>query len=65
MGDHRLNVKISLIGPAGKETKIDWWVNWWPDKPELLYIELVKRAQEAGLEVDDKTYLFDSDSDGA
>lgn len=61
MGDHRLNVEISLTGKDGETTKIDWWVNWWPDKPELLYRELVKKAQEVGLEVDDKTYLFDAD----
>lgn len=59
MGDFRLNVEISLTGKDGKTTKIDWWVNWWPDKPELLYRELVKKAKDVGLEVDDKTYLFD------
>ena len=61
MGDHRLNVKITLMGMDGEEAKIDWWVNWWPDRAELLYRELVKKAQEVGLEVDDKTYLLDDD----
>ena len=28
-------------------------VNWWPDKPELLYKELVAKARKVGLEVDD------------
>lgn len=59
MGDHRLNVKISLVGRNGEVAKIDWWVNWWPDKPEKLYCELVRKAEKIGLEVDDKTYLFD------
>ena len=59
MGDHRLNVKITLTGKNGESVAIDWWVNWWPDKPELLYKELVEKASSVGLEVDDKTYLFD------
>ena len=62
MGDHRLNVEITLSGTDGKTRKIDWWVNWWPDKPEKLYIEMVRLAQDSGLEVDDKSYLFDSES---
>lgn len=61
MGDHRLNVKITLMGTDGREAKIDWWVNWWRDKPEHLYRELVRKAQMAGLDVEDKTYLFDRD----
>ena len=62
MGDHRLNVKITLMGKDSEEAKIDWWVNWWPDKPEHLYRELVAEARKVGLEVEDKTYLFDNDS---
>ena len=61
MGDYRLSVKISLVGKDDKDAKIDWWVNWWPDKPELLYKELVKKAREVGLDVDDKSYLFGDD----
>lgn len=61
MGDHRLNVKISLTGVDNKEAGIDWWVNWWPDKPEMLYRELVEKAKSVGLIVDDKTYLFYDD----
>ena len=63
MGDHRLDVKIHLVGMGGEVAKIDWWVNWWPDKPELLYGELVQKARKIGLDVDDKTYLM-SDGDG-
>ena len=59
MGDHRFSVKISITGVDGKQAKIDWWLNWWPDKPEILYREIVLKAKEVGLEVDDKTYLFD------
>ena len=62
MGDHRLNVEIRLTGVDGKTSKIDWWVNWWPDKPEKLYREMVQLARVAGLEVDDKTSLFDDDA---
>ena len=62
MGDHRLNVKITLMGVDGEEAKIDWWVNWWSDKPEILYRELVRKAIEVGLEVEDKTYLFDNEN---
>ena len=62
MGDHRLNVKITLMGKDSEPAKIDWWVNWWPDKPEYLYRELVAEARKVGLEVEDKTYLFDNDS---
>ena len=54
MGDHRLNVKISIVGSDGKEAKIDWWVNWWPDKPEKLYLELVEKAKSVGLDVDER-----------
>lgn len=59
MGDFRLNVKISLTGKDEKPAEINWWVNWWPDKPELLYKEMVKKAKDVGLDVEDKTYLFD------
>jgi len=63
VGDFRLTVEINLAGKYGETAKIDWWVNWWPDKPELLYRELVEKAERVGLEVDDKTYLFDLDSE--
>ena len=62
MGDHRLNVKITLTGLDCEVAEIDWWVNWWPDKPEILYKELVEKARKVGLDVDDKTYLFDRDA---
>ena len=57
MGDHRLDVKISLAGSDGKTREIDWWVNWWPDKPEKLYREMIDLANESGLEVYDKSYF--------
>jgi hypothetical protein len=59
MGDHRLNVKITLMGLENEIAKVDWWVNWEPDRPEYLYKELVKKAILVGLEVDDKRHLFD------
>ena len=62
MGDHRLNVKITLTGLDSEVAEIDWWVNWCPDKPEILYKELVEKARKVGLDVDDKTYLFNRDT---
>lgn len=59
MGDYRLNVKITLMGIDGEEAKIDWWLNWSPNKPQHLYEALVEAAHKVGLEVEDKTYLFD------
>jgi hypothetical protein len=59
MGDHRLRVEITLMGMDGDEAKIDWWLNWSANKPELLYRDLVAKARSVGLEVDDKTFLFD------
>lgn len=59
MGDHRLTVDIQLVGMEGESKKIDWWLNWTPDKPQDLYCELVRIAREVGLEVNDKSYLFD------
>lgn len=59
MGDHRLSVEITLTGRDGKVREIKWFVNWWENKPELLYRELVELAEESGLPVEDKTYLFD------
>jgi hypothetical protein len=61
MGDYRLNVDIKLTDINGYTKKIDWWVNWTPDRPEELYKHMVKVAKEAGLDVRDKSYLFDSD----
>lgn len=62
MGDHGLNVKITLTGIDMEQAKIDWWVNWWSDKPERLYRALVEEARKVGLKVDDKTCLFDNDA---
>ncbi len=59
MSNHRLTVDISLIGIDGEEATIHWQVNWWPNQPELLYKALVQKAQSVGLDVTDKTYLFD------
>ena len=52
MGDHRLNVKISLVGADGIERKIDWWVNWHRDKPSRLFDAMVLLAEESQLPVD-------------
>ena len=60
MGDYRLSVKIVLMGVDGKEQTIDWWLNWAPDISERLYRDMVKAAKDAGLDVDDKTYLFNN-----
>lgn len=60
MGDNRFDVKITLIGADGKPYRIDWSVNWWPDKPEKLYRAIIELARNAGLEVDSD---FDPGSD--
>ena len=58
--DYKLTVKIIIVGPV-KDVKIDWHLNWCKDQPELLYREIIKAAKETGLDVDDKTYLFDDE----
>jgi hypothetical protein len=59
MGDHRLNVDISVVGADCKEYKVDMWLNWHEDRPEEIYRAIVAMAQKAGLPINDKTYLFD------
>ena len=58
MGDHRLNVKISLMGFDGEVEEIDWWLNWEEKRAEDLYCALVERAIQLGLPVEDKRDLF-------
>ena len=63
MSDQKLTVNIKLIGYDGYEDEIKWHVNWSRDAPELLYKELVLKAEKLGLYVDNKIYLFiDDDS---
>ena len=51
MGDHRLNVKISVTGSDGKEQKIDWWVNWDENAPSKIFNSVVVMANKAQLPV--------------
>jgi len=52
MGDHRLNVEISVVGADGKKQKIDWWVNWTASQPSKLFDAMVNMARKAQLPVD-------------
>ena len=62
MGDHKLYIKIKLVGEEDEAT-IDWCVNWSQYKAEELYKELVIKALKLRLDVDDKRYLFYGDGD--
>lgn len=62
MDDYRMNVSITITGRDGRTAQIGWRVNWWPDRPEHLYRELVRQAKRIGLRVEDKSHLFDSES---
>ena len=62
MGDHKLHVKITIVGEEDEAT-VHWCVNWSRDKPEELYKLLVIEAQKLGLDVDDKRYLFRGECD--
>ena len=50
MGDHRLNVEISVVGVDGKKQKIDWWVNWNEDRPIEIFNAIIEMAKKAGLQ---------------
>ena len=52
MGDHRLNVKISLVGSDGKERAIDWYVNYSDDIPKRLNDAVIKLIEESGFNPD-------------
>lgn len=52
MGDHRLNVEISVVGRNDKEEKISMWLNWWETSPQRVFNEMVEMANRAGLPVD-------------
>ncbi len=64
MSNPRLTVDISLIGIDDEKATIHWRVNWWPNQPEILYKALILKAQSVGLDVEDKTYLFDEPTQG-
>ena len=51
MGDHRLSVKISVIGSDHEEYNIDMWVNWNENHPSIIHDSMVKMAERAGLPV--------------
>ncbi len=51
MGDHRLNVEISVVGADGKKQKIDWWVNWDERAPSKIFDAMVEMARKAQLPV--------------
>lgn len=59
MGDHRLNVDISVMGLGGRIKKVEMWLNWHERRPEEIYRAVVQMAIEAELPVDDKSYLFE------
>ena len=59
MGDFRFRLEMSVVGRDGKEHKRDWWLNWNPDISERVYREVIEMAEEADLDVDDRTYIFD------
>ena len=52
MGDHRINVEISVVGSDGKEHKIDWWLNWEERMPARVFDGMVELARRAQLPVD-------------
>ena len=52
MGDHRVNVEISVVGTDGKEHKIDWWLNWDENMPAKVFEAMVDMAQKAQLPVE-------------
>lgn len=59
MGDHRLNVEISLVGWDGKSRKISRWLNWQPDRPAEIYKAMVELAEESQLQVDDQRWALE------
>jgi len=69
MGDHRLNVEISisLVGADGEKQSIEAWVNWSENEPSRVFDEMVEMAQKAGLPVNgfyDGEYDRLKDGDG-
>jgi len=52
MGDYTIHAEIVITGVNGKQEKISWGLNWCPDKPARLYVEIVKAAESVGLDVD-------------
>ena len=59
MGDHRVSVKISVMGFDGEEQKIDMWLNWSADVPARVHQAMVKMAEKAQLPCD--FYYKDTD----
>jgi len=52
MGDHRLSVKISLVGADGEQRKIDLWLNWHEDRPRDVMEALMDLADRCQLPAD-------------
>ena len=52
MGDHRVNIEISVIGNDGKKQSIDWWLNWDEHMPAKVFEAMVDMAQKAQLPVE-------------
>ena len=51
MGDHRINLEISLVGVDGETRRIDWWLNWHENMPARVFDALVRLASESQLPV--------------
>jgi len=52
MGDHRVNIEISVVGTDGKKQSIDWWLNWDENMPAKVFEAMVDMAQKARLPVE-------------
>lgn len=52
MGDHRVNVKISIIGADGEERCIDWYVNYSDTIPERINNAVIKLIEDSGFAPD-------------
>ena len=47
MGDHRLNVEMSLVGADGVERKAELWVNWNEERPRDVIKALMDLADRS------------------
>lgn len=56
MGDHRISVKIEVMGFDGESAEIDWWLNWSEDIPARLHKVLTDRVDMLGLPVEPYEY---------
>lgn len=59
MGDHRVSVKISIVGDDGKERSIDLYVNYSDDIPERINNQVIKLIEESGF-TPDLGYMYNA-----